>query len=114
MSPVFQVVSAKDRFRRSLRGLIGQELTLPGSGERITVDRHLADVLCRYSLSIGTPPVTAGMRRLVINASYWSMGMEDQITGSRSVDYVGPYKPLESGFNYEQLGVVPKMPAEYR
>ncbi|MGC6464811.1 MAG: ThuA domain-containing protein [Akkermansiaceae bacterium] len=57
---------------------------------------------------------SAGLRRLVINAAYWGMKMEDQITPDRSVDYVGPYKPLESGFNYEKLGVVPKMPAEYK
>jgi type 1 glutamine amidotransferase len=57
---------------------------------------------------------SAGLRRLLINASYWCMGMEDDISATRSVDYVGPYHPLESGFNYKQLGVVPKMPAEYR
>ncbi len=57
---------------------------------------------------------SAGLRRLVINAVYWCMGLEDKITATRSVDYVGPYEPLTSGFNYEQLGVVPKMPAEYR
>ena len=57
---------------------------------------------------------SAGLRRLVINASYWCMGMEDKISAERSVDYVGPYKPLGSGFNYERLGVVAKMPAEYR
>lgn len=57
---------------------------------------------------------SAGLRRLVINAAYWSLGLEDEIDAKRSVDYVGPYKPLASGFNYEELGVVPKMPADYK
>ncbi|MBI1246680.1 hypothetical protein GC197_02405 [bacterium] len=57
---------------------------------------------------------SAGLRRLIINASYWGLGMEDKISATRSVDYVGDYKPLVSGFNYPELGVVPRMPAEYR
>jgi type 1 glutamine amidotransferase len=56
---------------------------------------------------------SAGLRRLIINASYWALGMEKDIA-DRSVDYVGEYKPLVSGFNYEKLGVKPKMPVEYR
>jgi len=55
-----------------------------------------------------------GLRRLVINAAYWGMEMEDEISATRSVDYVGEYKPLASGFAYEKLGVVPQAPAAYR
>ena len=57
---------------------------------------------------------SAGLRRLTINAAYWGLGMEDKISADRSVDYVGPYKPLASGFRYEALNVVPKKPAAYR
>ncbi|YCM44999.1 ThuA domain-containing protein [Verrucomicrobiaceae bacterium 227] len=57
---------------------------------------------------------SAGLRRLVINAAYWGMGLEDKISPDRSVEIVGPYAPLASGFNYEKLGVVPKLPAAYR
>ena len=57
---------------------------------------------------------SAGLRRLVVNASYWCLAMEDKITATSSVDIVGQYTPLASGFNYKKLGVVPKMPAEYR
>jgi Trehalose utilisation len=56
----------------------------------------------------------ADLRRMIINAAYWGMGMEAAITATSKVDYVGDYKPLESGFNYEELGVVPKPPAAYR
>ncbi len=57
---------------------------------------------------------SAGLRRLVINATYWGMGLESSISPTGKVDYVGPYKPLASGFNYEKLGVVPKLPAAYK
>ena len=57
---------------------------------------------------------SAGLRRLIINAAYWCMIMEDKISATRRVDIIGTYKPLPSGFNYEKLGVVPKMPKEYK
>lgn len=57
---------------------------------------------------------SAGLRRLIINAAYWGMKMEAEISPTRSVDCVGPYNPLASGFDYENLGVAPKLPAAYR
>ena len=57
---------------------------------------------------------SAGLRRLIINAAYWGMGMEPAITPTRSVDIVGTYQPLESGFNYKELGVVPKPVSAYK
>ncbi|HEX9794433.1 MAG TPA: ThuA domain-containing protein [Planctomycetota bacterium] len=57
---------------------------------------------------------SAGLRRLVINASYWCLGMEDAIQADAPVDPVGPYRPLESGFHYEELGVRPRPVASYR
>jgi hypothetical protein len=62
----------------------------------------------------GTDLQSAGLRRLIINAGYWGMGMESEITATRSVDIVGTYKPLESGFNYAELGVVPKPVSAYK
>ncbi len=56
----------------------------------------------------------AGLRRLVVNSSYWCLKMEKQISATRSVDYVGVYKPLASGFNYPKLGVFPQNPQSYR
>jgi hypothetical protein len=57
---------------------------------------------------------SAGLRRLIVNAAYWGMGMESTITPARSVDIVGTYKPLESGFNYKELGVTPKPVQAYK
>lgn len=55
-----------------------------------------------------------GFRRCIVNACYWCTQLEDQIPSQSDVSYVTPYAPLASGFNYEKLGVMPKMPAEYR
>jgi len=57
---------------------------------------------------------SAGLRRLIINAVYWGLGMESKITPNRSVNIEGTYQPHESGFNYQELGVVPKPVSAYR
>ena len=66
------------------------------------------------TMGSGTDLENPGLRRLIINASYWSMGMESAITAARSVDIVGTYKPLKSGFNYKEIGVVPKPVSAYK
>jgi len=55
-----------------------------------------------------------GLRRLVINAAFWGIGLGDKITPDRSVAYTGKYEPRASGFNYEKLGVKPQLPATFR
>lgn len=57
---------------------------------------------------------SAGLRRMTINAAYWCMGLEGSISPLSSVECVGPYEPLDTGFNYAELGVVPKPPSAYR
>ncbi len=34
-----------------------------------------------------------GYRRMLINATYWILGLEDQIEADLPIDFVGPYKP---------------------
>ena len=55
-----------------------------------------------------------GLRRLSTNAIYWCLQLEDQIDPNRSVAIVGDYQPKKSGFNYEQLGVVPQPVQHYK
>jgi Trehalose utilisation len=55
-----------------------------------------------------------GLRRLIVNGVYWGLGMEDKISADSSVEYVGEYKPLSSGFNYEKLGVKPRPVSDYK
>ena len=57
---------------------------------------------------------SAGLRRLLVNAVYWCLGLEDQIDPTKSVDVVGTYTPSASGFDYEKLGVKPRPPASFR
>jgi hypothetical protein len=66
------------------------------------------------TMGSGTDLQSAGLRRLIINAAYWGMQMESAITATRSVEIVGPYKPLESGFSDAGLGVVPKPVSAYQ
>jgi hypothetical protein len=55
-----------------------------------------------------------GLRRLVVNASFWCMGLEASITPDLNVNIIGDYKPRKSGFNYEKLGVTPQLPAHFK
>lgn len=48
-----------------------------------------------------------GLRRLLVNAAYWCLGMEDQIAAKSQVDIVGEYKPLPFGFGRFKKGVKP-------
>ena len=64
VSPIFQVVQAAEVFKGELKGRVGQSCTM-ADGEPRLLDHHDYDVLTRHSLSIGTPPVTAGMGELV-------------------------------------------------
>jgi hypothetical protein len=48
-----------------------------------------------------------GLRRLLVNACYWAVGLEDRIPAKNNVDYVGEYKPLWFGFGKHKPGVKP-------
>ena len=47
------------------------------------------------------------LRRLLVNACYWAMGMEDQIVEESQVDVVGPYNPSMFGFGDHKKGMRP-------
>ena len=57
---------------------------------------------------------SAGLRRLAINAAYWCLQIENQIDPNSSVEIVGTYMPLESGFDYKALRVEPQLPSFYK
>ena len=48
-----------------------------------------------------------GFRRMMINAAFWAMGMEDAITPDLVIDFVGPYHPSEFAFEGYRRGVRP-------
>ena len=47
------------------------------------------------------------LRRLLVNASYWCLDMEDQIPDRAKVSYVGAYQPTMYGFGTYVRGVKP-------
>ncbi len=49
-----------------------------------------------------------GMRRLLVNATYWAMGMEDKIPEKSKVDIVGEFKPSPFRNNGFIKGVKPE------
>jgi type 1 glutamine amidotransferase len=48
-----------------------------------------------------------GFRRLMVNACYWAMGMEDKIPAKSSVDFVGMYNPNKIGMGKQKKGLKP-------
>lgn len=48
-----------------------------------------------------------GLRRLLVNAAYWAIGMEGKIVAKSNVEIVGEYKPLPFGFGGFKKGVKP-------
>src|SRR5258708_5747061 len=47
------------------------------------------------------------LRRLLVNACYWTVGLGHRIPAKANVDYVGEYKPLWFGFGKHAKGVKP-------
>jgi len=49
-----------------------------------------------------------GLRRLLVNASYWAVGLQERIPAQANVDYVGEYKPGWFGFGKFKPGLRPE------
>ncbi len=49
-----------------------------------------------------------GTRRLLVNAAYWAVGLEDRISDHADVALVGEYHPLPFGFRGAKKGVRPE------
>lgn len=48
-----------------------------------------------------------GLRRLVVNAVFWTLGMEEETPVRGTVDYVTPYTPTFFGFEKHKPGIKP-------
>jgi hypothetical protein len=55
-----------------------------------------------------------GLRRLTVNAAYWSLQLEADINDQMRMDIVGAYDPPDSGFAYKKLNIVPRKPSFYK
>ena len=59
------------------------------------------------TIGAATDLESAGLRRLLVNACYWDLGLENQIPARSNVDYVGEYKPTPFGSGKYVKGVKP-------
>ncbi len=48
-----------------------------------------------------------GLRRLLVNAAYWAVGLADRIPAQADVSYLEPYKPSWFGFGKHRQNVSP-------
>jgi len=65
-----------------------------------------SQVICS---TMGSAPdfESEGLRRVVVNACYWALGLADKIPAKADVSYVGEYKPSWFGFGKFTKGVKP-------
>lgn len=60
------------------------------------------------TMGAATDLVAEGTRRMIVNAVYWSLGLEDKIPEKSDVDLVGEFQPTPFGFNRFVKGVRPE------
>ncbi|MDP6113839.1 MAG: ThuA domain-containing protein [Planctomycetota bacterium] len=59
------------------------------------------------TMGAATDLPSEGMRRLLVNGTYWCLGMEDQIADRANVDIVGEFDPTAFGFGTFRKGTKP-------
>jgi hypothetical protein len=59
------------------------------------------------TMGASTDLQSEGVRRLLVNATYWALGLEDQIPEKADVALVGPFEPLPFKFGGHKKGVKP-------
>jgi hypothetical protein len=62
------------------------------------------------TMGSSTDLASEGLRRLLVNATYWALGMQNEIPDRANVELVGEFKPTAFGFRGHQKG---KKPADY-
>ena len=63
-----------------------------------TGDEGKASRVFCTTMGAATDLLSADLRRLLVNAAYWGIQMEESIDPSRSVEPLGPYEPTGFGF----------------
>jgi type 1 glutamine amidotransferase len=59
------------------------------------------------TMGAATDLESEGLRRLLVNGSYWCVGLEGKIPARANVDVVGTYKPTSFGFDKHKRNVKP-------
>ena len=60
------------------------------------------------TMGAATDLSSEGVRRLLVNATYWAVNLDDKITDDLNVELVGEFKPTKFGFNGALKGVKPQ------
>jgi hypothetical protein len=68
-----------------------------------------ARVFCT-TMGAATDLPNAGVRRLLVNATFWAVGLDEEITPDLSIEFVGTFSPTEYGFGGYQKG---RKPSDY-
>ena len=50
------------------------------------------------TMGSSTDFVEPGLRRIIVNSVFWTLGMESEINSNLNVDFVGEFKPTKYGF----------------
>ena len=74
----------------------------PYTGERGKVSKIVAT-----TMGAAVDLENEGLRRLLVNAAYWAVGLENQIPAKATVEYIGDYHPAWFGFGTFKKGVKP-------
>jgi len=59
------------------------------------------------TMGSSTDLASAGLRRLLVNAAYWAVGLEDKIPAAANVELVGTYEPTPFKAGGHKKGVKP-------
>jgi hypothetical protein len=58
-------------------------------------------------MGAATDLIVEGSRRMMVNAAYWAVGLEDKILAESKVDLVGKFEPTQFGFGKYKRGIMP-------
>ena len=72
-----------------------------------TVDGGPSGRVFTTTMGSSTDMVAEGTRRMLVNACYWAVGLEDKIPEKSCVDVVGNFEPTPFGFNGARKGLKP-------
>jgi type 1 glutamine amidotransferase len=59
------------------------------------------------TMGSSTDMAAEGTRRMLVNACYWAVGLDDKIPSKSCVDVVGTFEPTPFGFNGARKGLKP-------
>ena len=59
------------------------------------------------TMGAATDLESTGVRRMLVNAAYWAIGIDDKIKSDSDVSIVGEFKPRPFGFNGAAKGIMP-------